>query len=93
MKEIYVAVKRHSATLMGIIFIPVRPLAHVTLKIVHHVSVIQMVKQTVQHFRKRYIEICWLCSNGHEYCRLINMYRIHHELNAALDTDYPNDKD
>jgi hypothetical protein len=41
---------------MGIILIPTHPLEHVILKIVHHETVIQTVKQIVQLFRERYTE-------------------------------------
>jgi hypothetical protein len=40
MKEIFISVKRCSATVMGIVSIPARPLAHVALKIMHHAPVI-----------------------------------------------------
>jgi hypothetical protein len=49
-------VKRHVAIVMGVLFTPTLPLKCAALRTVHHVSVIQTVKQTVQLFRKRYTE-------------------------------------
>jgi hypothetical protein len=43
MKEIFIAVKRHDATVTGVILIPVR----VALKTMHHAPVIQANKQNV----------------------------------------------
>jgi hypothetical protein len=55
MKEIFIVVKHHDATVMNVISIPMCPLAHITLKIVYCAPVVQTVKQTVQLFRERYI--------------------------------------
>jgi hypothetical protein len=41
---------------MGILLTPVNPLKSIALRTVHHVPVIQTVKQMVQLFRKRYTE-------------------------------------
>jgi hypothetical protein len=48
--------KRRAATVMDILLTPTHPLECVTLRTVHHASVIQMIKQIIQLFRKRYIE-------------------------------------
>jgi hypothetical protein len=45
--------KRHAATVMGVLSIPARPLECIVLRIVHRVPVIQTVKQTVQPFREK----------------------------------------
>jgi hypothetical protein len=42
---------------MGVVSIPMSPLAHVILKIVHRASVIQTVKQIVQLFIENYTEM------------------------------------
>jgi hypothetical protein len=55
-KEIFTVVKHRGATVMGVVSILMHPLAHVTLKIMHHVPVIQANKQIVQLFRERYTE-------------------------------------
>jgi hypothetical protein len=46
--------KRHTTTVMSVFLTPVHPLKGVFSRIVHHLVIIQMVKQTVQLFRKRY---------------------------------------
>jgi hypothetical protein len=48
--------KCHRATVSCVISIQAHLLKHVILRIVHRASVIQMVKQTVQLFRKMYTE-------------------------------------
>jgi hypothetical protein len=50
-------VKHRSATVIGIISIPTRPITRATLKTMHHALVIRTVKQTAQLFRKRYTEM------------------------------------
>jgi hypothetical protein len=49
-------VKHHAATVKGVHLTPVHPLKCIALKTMHHVPVIQTVKQTVPLFRKRYTE-------------------------------------
>jgi hypothetical protein len=48
--------KHHTATVICVLSTPTHPLKCVASRIVHHVPIIQMVKQTVQLFRKKYIE-------------------------------------
>jgi hypothetical protein len=48
--------KRRGATAMGVNSIPTYPLERAALKIMHHASIIQMVKQIIQLFREMYTE-------------------------------------
>jgi hypothetical protein len=48
--------KHRAATVMGVLLTPLHPLECVASRTVHHVPVIQAVKQIVQLFRKRYTE-------------------------------------
>jgi hypothetical protein len=57
MKEIFTALKRRAATVMGVILAPTRLLERAILRAVHHAPVIQTVKQTVKLFKKRYTEM------------------------------------
>jgi hypothetical protein len=43
-KEVFIAVKRHDATVMAAVLILACPVVHIALKIVHHAPVIQTVK-------------------------------------------------
>jgi PHP family Zn ribbon phosphoesterase len=48
--------KRCAATVMDVLSSPVHSLKCIASLIVHHAPFTQMVKQIVQHFRKRYTE-------------------------------------
>jgi hypothetical protein len=56
MKDIFIVVKCHDDTVMGVVLIHVCPLACIALKTVHRAPVIQTDKQTIQLFRERYTE-------------------------------------
>jgi hypothetical protein len=56
MKETFIAGKHRDVIVTCIVLIPARPLTRVTSKIVHHATVIQVGKQTIQLFRERYTE-------------------------------------
>jgi hypothetical protein len=60
----------------------------IILRVVHHVSVIQTVKQNVWLFREMYTETWQPCSCRHVYCGLINVYRTHHQHSASSGKDY-----
>jgi hypothetical protein len=55
MRYLYL-MKCRAITVMDVLLTPTHPLKCVVSRIMHHASVTQMVKQTVQLFRKRYTE-------------------------------------
>jgi hypothetical protein len=54
MKGVFIAREASHATVMGVLLTPAHPLKCITLITVHLAPVTQMVKQTVQLFRKKY---------------------------------------
>jgi hypothetical protein len=71
---------------MGIILIPVRPLARVVMKIVHCASVIQADKQIVQLFRENIHRDVTVVQQRTR--RLVIVYLIYHQPSMASGKDY-----
>jgi hypothetical protein len=69
---------RRGATAMCVISSPTRPLEHAVLKIMYHV---QLSKWSSKLFK--FSEKGTQRRDGHVYCRLVNVYRTHHQPNAA----------
>jgi hypothetical protein len=92
-KEIFIVWEASYLYSNGAILVPAPAINIDALRIVHHVSVIQTVKQTVQLLSKKCAEMRQLCSFGHVYCRLVKVYRTHHQPVAALGKGHQETQD
>jgi hypothetical protein len=80
---IFIAWERHAATVLGVVSFPALAINSDVSRTVHHASVIQMVKQTVQLPR----ESTQGCDNHTTFdtcCGLIKVCRIYHQPTIAL---------
>jgi riboflavin synthase len=73
--------KCRAAIVIGVILIQAHPRKHVISRTVHRASIIQMVKQTVQLFRKRYIEDMTVVQQS--ICVIDSSMCIEHIINPA----------